>query len=195
MIVVYSCVRKITKKERLFCSWHISVQLSANGFVVIYERYQTETNKGRGALCISGQIRQQYRVAVRLISSSLSSSSHLPRNRGGRWGTTDDFAASFPPSSLFSTALWDLVNSRPVHFLMLSSHLFLCLPFFFPSFTVSCKIALARPDESEVWSYYCSLRLFTMVRRSSCSPIACWVLAGNSSLVIWSLYEMPSILR
>ena len=30
--------------------------------------------------------------------------------------------------SLFSTALWDLANSRPVHSLMLSSHLFLCLP-------------------------------------------------------------------
>ena len=31
---------------------------------------------------------------------------------------------------LFSTALWDLPNSRPVHSLMLSSHLFLCLVFF-----------------------------------------------------------------
>ena len=30
--------------------------------------------------------------------------------------------------SLFSTALWDLTNSRPVHSLMLSSHLFLCPP-------------------------------------------------------------------
>ena len=28
---------------------------------------------------------------------------------------------------LFSTVLWDLANSRPVHSLMLSSHLFLCL--------------------------------------------------------------------
>ena len=30
--------------------------------------------------------------------------------------------------SLFSTALWDLPNSRPVHCLMLSSHFFLCPP-------------------------------------------------------------------
>ena len=29
--------------------------------------------------------------------------------------------------SLFSTALWDLLNSKPVHSLKLSSHLFLCL--------------------------------------------------------------------
>ena len=39
------------------------------------------------------------------------------------------------------------------------------------------------------------LSLFTMVRRSSCSPIACWILTRTSSLVTWSLYEMRSILR
>ena len=49
-------------------------------------------------------------------------------NREGRWGTTDDFATSFLHFSLFSTALLDLPNSRPVHSLMLSSHLFLCPP-------------------------------------------------------------------
>ena len=38
------------------------------------------------------------------------------------------------------------------------------------------------------WPYHCSLRLFTMVRRSSCGPIACWILARTSSLVTWSLY-------
>ena len=36
----------------------------------------------------------------------------------------------------------------------------------------------------------CSLRLFTMVRRSSRGPIARWILARTSSLVPWSLYEM-----
>ena len=41
------------------------------------------------------------------------SPSHLSLNREGRWGTTDDFATSFPHFSLFSTALWDLANSRP----------------------------------------------------------------------------------
>ena len=55
-------------------------------------------------------------------------SSHLSLNHEGRWGTTDDFATSFLHFFLFSTALWDLANSRPFHFLMLSSHLFLCLP-------------------------------------------------------------------
>ena len=53
---------------------------------------------------------------------------HLSLNRVGRWGTTDDFATSFLHFSLFSTAFWDLRNSRPVHSLVLFSHLFLCLP-------------------------------------------------------------------
>ena len=38
---------------------------------------------------------------------------HLSLNRGGRWGTTDDFTTN---------AFWDLANSRPVQSLMLSSH-------------------------------------------------------------------------
>ena len=57
---------------------------------------------------------------------------HQSLNLEGRWGTTDDFATSFLHFSLFSTALWDLPNSRPVHYLMLSSHLVLCLPRLFP---------------------------------------------------------------
>ena len=71
----------------------------------------------------------------------------LSLNREGRWGTTDDFATSFLYFSLFSTALWDLANSRHVHFL--SSHLLLCLPCLLPAFTVPCKMVLARPDERE----------------------------------------------
>ena len=40
---------------------------------------------------------------------------HLPLNREDRWGTTDDFATSFFHFPPFSTDLWDLANSRPVH--------------------------------------------------------------------------------
>ena len=47
--------------------------------------------------------------------------SHLFLNREGRWGTTEDFATSFLHFSLFFTALSDLANFRPVHYLMLSS--------------------------------------------------------------------------
>ena len=51
--------------------------------------------------------------------------------------------------SLFSTALWDLTNSRPVHSLMLSSRFFLFLSCLLPPFTVPCKMVLARSDERE----------------------------------------------
>ena len=93
-----------------------------------------------------------------------------------------------------STALWDLANSRPVHSLMLSSRLFLCLPYLLSPLTVPCKMVLARPDERDTLPYHCSLRLFTMVR-SSYGPIAGWILAwilvGNMVFVT----EMRSILR
>ena len=57
---------------------------------------------------------------------------HLFLNRGGLWGNTDDFTTSFLHFPVFSTALWDFANSRPVHFHMLSSHLFSVCLFFFP---------------------------------------------------------------
>ena len=74
---------------------------------------------------------------------------HLYPNCEGRWSTTDDFTTSFLHFSLFSAALWDSANSRPVHSLMLSSHLFPCLPCLLSPFTVPCKTVLARPDERE----------------------------------------------
>ena len=83
--------------------------------------------------------------------------------------------------SLFSTALWDSVNSRPVRYLVLSSYLFLCLPCLLPPLSVPSKMVLARPDEQETWIYRCSLHLFTMVRRSLCGLIACWIVAQTSS--------------
>ena len=64
-------------------------------------------------------------------------SSHLSRSCEGRWGATDDFATPF---SLFSTAFWNLANTRPVHSLMLFSHLFLCRPCPLSPFTVPCKM-------------------------------------------------------
>ena len=100
---------------------------------------------------------------------------HLSLNREGRWCTTDDFTINFIHYSLFSTAICDLANSRPVHFLMWSSHPFY-MPCFLPPFTVPCKMDLARPYECETFPYHCSVRLFTMVWRSSCGSIACRIL-------------------
>ena len=129
-----------------------------------------------------------------LITPSSSSSPlfiiihhHLSLNREGRWGTTDDFTTSLLHISLFSIVYWDLANSRPVHSLMLSFHLPFCLPCLPPHFSVPFKMVLARPDERETCPYYCSLRLFTMVRRSLCGPIAYWILTRTSLLVTRSL--------
>ena len=75
---------------------------------------------------------------------------HQSLNRESRWGTTDDFETSFLHFSPFSTALWYLPNSRPVHSLMLSSHLFLSSPSCLLSpFTVPCKMVLVRANARE----------------------------------------------
>ena len=72
----------------------------------------------------------------------------LSLNRKGRWGTTDDFATSFLhfPCFSLSSKTW-----RPpgLHSLMLPSYLFLCLPCLLPTFTVPCKMVMARLDEQE----------------------------------------------
>ena len=113
-------------------------------------------------------------------------------HREGRWGNTDDFSIIFLHFYLFSTAFWDLSNSGPVHFLMLSSHLFLCLPC--SLFPFHC--ALQEGFGQTWWTGNITIPLhFTMVRRSSCGPIAGWILAWTSLLVTWSLCEMSSILQ
>ena len=98
----------------------------------------------------------------------------------------------FPCSPLPSGTWWTPDLSIPWCCLPISSS---CLPSLLPPVTVPCKVVLASPDERETWPYYCRLHLFTMVRRSSCGPIVCWILARTSSLVTWPLYKMHSILR
>ena len=84
-----------------------------------------------------------------------------------------------------------IFHSRPVHSLMLSSHRFFCLPLRLPPWTVPCRIVLASPDDRVTCPYHLSLHLFTEARRSSYSPMAFTILAFTSSLVMWSLYEIP----
>ena len=76
------------------------------------------------------------------------------------------------------------------HSLMLSSYLFFCLPCLLSSFAVPCKMVSARPDEWETCPYHCSLRLFTMVRRSSRGSIACWILARKWATHNQKCYKM-----
>ena len=84
-------------------------------------------------------------------------SSHLSLNCEVCWGTTDDLANSFLHFHCSPLAPWDLATSRPVHFLMLSSQLFLCLPCLVYPSTVPCKMVLARPDERGIFHLRLSL--------------------------------------
>ena len=108
--------------------------------------------------------------------------SYLSRSLADRWGTTVDFTTSFLHSSRFSAFPSVMFHGRPVHSLMLSSHRFLCLPLRLPSWTVPCRIVLASPDDRVTCPYHFSLRLFTVVRRSSYGPMAFPILAFTSSL-------------
>ena len=56
----------------------------------------------------------------------------------GRRSTTDEFATIPFHFVLFSAALVELAKSIPVHSLILSSHLFFCLPLF--SFSFHCAL-------------------------------------------------------
>ena len=108
-------------------------------------------------------------------------------NLGGCRSTTDDVATIPFHPSLSSAALRESPNPIPIHFLMLSSHLFFCLPLLLAPFTVPCIIVFAMPEDLEMWPYHMSFLFFTMIRSSSCTPIAFWILLWTSSFVAWSL--------
>ena len=120
-----------------------------------------------------------------LISSHLISSQSL--NLDGHRGTTDNVATIPFHLSLSSAALRESPNSNIVHPLIFSSYLFFCLSFLLAPFTVPCRIIFAMPEDLEMWAYQLSFHFFTMVRRSSCTAIAFWILFRTSSFVTWSL--------
>ena len=93
----------------------------------------------------------------------------------GRRGTTDEFATTPFHLDLFSAALVELAKSIPVHSLILSSHLFFCLPLFLFPFTVPCRIVFAKPEDLDTWPNHLSFRFLTRVRSSSYSPMAAWI--------------------
>ena len=108
-------------------------------------------------------------------------------NLGGHRGTADDVATILFYPSLSSAARRESPNPIPVHSLMLSSYLFFYLPLLLAPFTVPCRIVFAMPEHLERWPYHLSFRFFTMIRRSSCIPVAFWILLRTSSFVTWSL--------
>ena len=93
---------------------------------------------------------------------------------------------------LSSTSLRALQNFHPVHSEILFSQRFYCRPLLLPPCTVPCKIVLASPDDLDTCPNHFNLRFFTVVKISSWGPMACLILSLTASLVMWSLYEMPS---
>ena len=90
-----------------------------------------------------------------------------PITLGGRRGTTYEFATIPFHLDLFSASLVELAKSISVHSLILSSHLFFCLPLFLFPFTVPCRIVFAKPEDLETWPNHLSFRFLTRVRSSS----------------------------
>ena len=60
-----------------------------------------------------------------------------------------------------------------------------------PPFAVPREMVLARPDERETYPYHLSLHLFTMVRRSSRSPIGMFGMSFLLYLVLCPLQKIP----
>ena len=88
---------------------------------------------------------------------------HLSHSLFDRWGTKDDRATTVLHSSLFSAFRRASPNFNPVHSVMLSSHLFFCLPLLLPPYTVPCRIIFASPVDLVLCPYHLSFRFFTEV--------------------------------
>ena len=124
-----------------------------------------------------------------LPAAGLSSLSCQSLNLGGCRAATNDVATIRFHPFLLSAALRESPNPIPVHSLMLSYNLFFCLPLLLAPFTVPCR-TVSTPEDLKMWRYHLSFLFFSMVRRSSCTPVAFWILLRTSSFVTWSLYEI-----
>ena len=150
------------------------------------EEFSPSFSKTRGRK-VGNQI---FKILLCMSFNDFYSILFYPITLGGRRGTTDEFATIPFHLDLFSAALVELAKSIPVHSLILSSHLFFCLPLFLFSFAVPCRIVFAKPEDLETWPNHLSFHFLTRVRSSSYSPMAAWIFLQTSSLVTWSLYEM-----
>ena len=105
----------------------------------------------------------------------------------GRRGTTDEFATIPFHLDLFSAALVELAKSIPVQSLILSSHLFFCLPLFLFPFTVPCRIVFAKPEDLETWPTILAFILDQgqefVIFSNGCLALSANLLIGNMVLI------------
>ena len=117
------------------------------------------------------------------LNSLTHSLTHSSRSLHDRWLLKDDRATTFLHSSLSSAFRRASPNPNPVHSGVLSCHLFLCLPFFLPPCTASCRVIFASPVDLVMSPYHLNLRFLPVVIRSSYGPIACLIVFLTSSFV------------
>ena len=102
-----------------------------------------------------------------------SNKSIYPITLHGRWGTTDDFTTTLFHLVLSSAALAEVARSISVPSLILSSHLFFCLPLYLFPFTVPCRTVFTELSDLETWPNHLSFCFLSKVRSSSysfCKP-------------------------
>ena len=109
--------------------------------------------------------------------------SYSLRSLNDRWGIKDDWATTFLHSSLSSAFRRAPPNPNPVHYDILSFHLFFCLSLLLPPSTVPCRI-FASPVDFGMCPHHLNLRFLAVVIRSSHSPIACPILSLTSSFLL-----------
>ena len=80
----------------------------------------------------------------------------------GTVGAPHDVATNIRHSCRSSALLTASLLSKPVQSRMLSSHRFLCLPFFLPPRKVPWRTVLASPEALVTCQYHFILRLFTV---------------------------------
>ena len=119
-----------------------------------------------------------------------SSSSSIPSPRGSlghhRW-----FYNQFSPFFPVFTALWDLLNSRPYHSLMLFSHLFLCLPCLLPPFIVPVPKTNLRVCTINMQSFITIGLQANTQCFSECDSPVCWQTSpGSPGQHCWNTWAL-----
>ena len=108
---------------------------------------------------------------------------HQSLNCEGCWGTTDDFATSFLHFSVLHCPLGPAeFQACPFPYVVFPPLPLSALTFFPLSQCLAGWFRLD-PMSGRHDHNHCSLCLFTIVRRSSSGPVACWILARTSSVL------------
>ena len=181
---------------RAFLMWTLKVPVSIRALVIVKLLFCFFCRRVmRGTLrkdfyfeqCHEGIIRDVFYLWREALSVSFSFTYPLATGVVGAPQMTSQPVPSIFLCSPLPSRTWRILGVSFPWFCFWELHLFFFrLPCLLPHFTVPYKLVLARSDEQETCPYHFSSRFFTMVRRSSCGPIACWILAQTSWLVTWS---------